>query len=75
MVDHRLLIVTELADASLMDRFADFGLVKDLVDQVHSLVSGLTPVYAAPETFHGTASQWSDQYSLAVVYQQPWNHR
>ncbi len=122
--EHRLLIVSELADCSLLDRFlecrqqglnglprnelirhlreaaealdylwqqhglqhldikpenllllcghakvADFGMVKDLFDQSHSLVSGLTPIYAAPEALHGNASRWSDQYSLAVVYQ------
>ncbi len=125
VVEKRLVIVTELADRSLMDRFrecteadlpgvprdellrylrdaaealdymldhhslqhldikpdnllllcdhvkvADFGLVKDVVDQTNTFIGGLTPVYAAPETFSGTASRHSDQYSLAVVYQQ-----
>lgn len=51
-------------------KVADFGLVKDL--------SGLTalgnhcysPLYAAPELFEGSASPSSDQYSLAIVYQE-----
>jgi hypothetical protein len=29
---------------------------------------GLTPAYAAPEFFNGQATQWSDQYCLAVSY-------
>ena len=31
---------------------------------------GVTPVYAAPETFDGWVSRFSDQYSLAIVYQE-----
>jgi eukaryotic-like serine/threonine-protein kinase len=31
---------------------------------------GITPVYAAPETFDGRVSRFCDQYSLAVVYQE-----
>ncbi len=51
-------------------KVADFGLVKELADQGNTLLGGLTPVYAAPEVFAGCASRQSDQYSLAVVYQQ-----
>jgi serine/threonine protein kinase len=51
-------------------KVADFGLVKDLKDH-KVLVSGyFSPIYAAPETFEGKVSQCSDQYSLAIVYQE-----
>ncbi len=50
---------------------ADFGLVKGLQsDATMSLVSGLTPIYAAPEVFDDQPTQFSDQYSLAIVYQE-----
>jgi serine/threonine protein kinase len=125
VVDGQLIIVTELADMSLKDRFeqassdgsghiprdellgylrdaadaldymsenhslqhldvkpenlllvggrikvADFGLVKQLHDVTASMMGGLTPVYAPPEVFDGQPSQRSDQYSLAIVYQE-----
>lgn len=51
-------------------KVADFGLVKDLKDH-KVLVSGyFSPIYAAPETFEGKISLSSDQYSLAIVYQE-----
>ncbi len=125
VVDGQLLIVTELADGSLKDRYdeylqkkavgipwdelirymrdaadvldymseehslqhldikpenlllladrvkvADFGLVKDIHDATASMMGGLTPLYAPPEVFDGRPSRWSDQYSLAIVYQE-----
>ncbi len=125
VVDGQLLIVTELAEASLKERFdacretglpgiprdelmrymrdtadvldfmneqhslqhldikpenllllagrvkvADFGLVKDIHDATASLMGGLTPFYAPPEVFDGRPSRRSDQYSLAIVYQE-----
>ncbi len=125
VVDGQLLIVTELAEASLKDRFeevckegetgiereellrymrdaadvldymcgehslqhldikpenilllagrvkvADFGLVKDIHDTTASLMGGLTPLYAPPEVFDGRPTLWSDQYSLAIVFQE-----
>lgn len=125
IVDGQLLIVTELADSSLKDRFeecraqglpgiprdellrhlrdaadaldymsdqhslqhldvkpenllllggrikvADFGLVKDIHDHTASMMGGLTPVYAPPEVFEGRPSRRSDQYSLAILYQE-----
>src|SRR2546423_1974325 len=52
-------------------KVADFGLVKHLERQSASgLLGGVTPLYAPPETFTGKISQTSDQYSLAVVYQE-----
>lgn len=125
IVDSQLLIVTELADASLFDRFkeyrdagnmgiprdrlleflkdsadaldylchkhdlqhldvkpgnfllvadrvkvADFGLIKDVQRHSMSMLSGLTPTYAAPEMFDGRPGRYSDQYSLGVMYQE-----
>ena len=59
-----LLIVSEHA------KVADFGLVKSIQDAKHSLMSGMTPAYAAPELFDGQPGEKSDQYSLAIVYQE-----
>lgn len=49
-------------------KVADFGLVKDLEGHTATVTGGVTPVYAAPETFDGWVSRNSDQYSLAIVY-------
>lgn len=124
VVDGQLMIVTELADMSLKDRFAacteagmpaipreellgylrdaadaldfltenslqhldvkpenlllvggrvkvaDFGLVREIQDRTCSMMGGMTPVYAAPESFDGRPNAFSDQYSLAIVYQE-----
>lgn len=51
-------------------KVADFGLVKDIRDAAQSLMSGMTPAYAAPEMFDGRPGHASDQYSLAAVYQE-----
>jgi hypothetical protein len=52
-------------------KVADFGLVKHLERLSGSgLLGGVTPLYAAPETFSGQISDRSDQYSLAIVYQE-----
>src|SRR5438270_7860934 len=51
-------------------KVADFGLVKDFQGVVASMTGGVTPVYAAPETFDGLVTRFSDQYSLAIVYQE-----
>ncbi len=51
-------------------KVGDFGLLKDLRDEDCSVVGGLTPVYAPPELFDGRPSMHSDQYSLAVMYQE-----
>jgi hypothetical protein len=50
---------------------ADFGLVRHLeLQSTSNLMGGATPLYAAPETFNGDLSPHSDQYSLAIVYQE-----
>jgi serine/threonine protein kinase len=55
-------------------KVADFGLVSSLGDerngQSPTRQGGVTPLYSAPELLRGTLSRNSDQYSLAVVYQQ-----
>jgi hypothetical protein len=52
-------------------KVADFGLVKELASRTqNSLVSGMTPTYASPEMFDDNPSAYSDQYSLAIVYQE-----
>ena len=51
-------------------KVGDFGLAK-LLDGIRATVTGgVTPVYAAPETFEGWVSKFSDQYSLAIVFQE-----
>lgn len=51
-------------------KVADFRLVKDVKNSDASLVGGMTPLYAAPEVFRGQPSRQSDQYSLAILYQE-----
>ena len=54
-------------------KVADFGLVHHLGDDGDPSPTrrgGVTPLYSAPEMLRGTLSRHSDQYSLAVVYQQ-----
>ncbi|MDA1180348.1 MAG: protein kinase, partial [Planctomycetota bacterium] len=51
-------------------KVADFGLVKQIHDATASLLGGLTPLYAPPELFDGRPTRTSDQYSLAIVYQE-----
>src|SRR3989454_4396398 len=51
-------------------KVADFGLVKHLRQNSSGLLGGVTPLYAPPETFNGKISETSDQYSLAIVYQE-----
>jgi len=51
-------------------KVADFGLVKDIRHVSQSLMSGMTPTYAAPELFDGRPCRETDQYSLAIVYQE-----
>ena len=55
-------------------KVADFGLVYRLpdadADPSARRRGGATPVYASPETLQGSLSPYSDQYSLAIVYQQ-----
>lgn len=51
-------------------KVADFGLVKQLEGNTATATGGVTPVYATPEAFDGRVSRFSDQYSLAIVYQE-----
>jgi serine/threonine protein kinase len=54
-------------------KVADFGLVNSAAGKngCSATFQGMsTPLYASPELFHGTISPQSDQYSLAVVYQE-----
>ena len=51
-------------------KVADFGQVKDLQGMMATVTGGITPVYAAPETFDGMITPYCDQYSLACVYQE-----
>ena len=55
-------------------KVADFGLVNRLPERTPrrrpSATAALTPLYASPEILQGTLSRHSDQYSLAIVYQQ-----
>ena len=60
-------------------KVADFGLVGDLgnVNKANdggeedgSGPVGITPLYVSPEVLQGRASPFSDQYSLAIVYQE-----
>ena len=51
-------------------KVADFGLAKDFEGARGTMTGGVTPVYAAPETFEGYLSRYTDQYSLAIVFQE-----
>lgn len=60
-------------------KIADFGLVTDLgcfndgsqtATQASEQLTGITPLYVAPETLQGRVHNNSDQYSLAIVYQE-----
>jgi hypothetical protein len=51
-------------------KVADFGLVKDLHGIQGVITGGVTPFYAAPETFNDVVSVHCDQYSLAIVFQE-----
>src|SRR5829696_6255563 len=51
-------------------KVADFGLAKSFEGNRGTVTGGVTPVYAAPETFEGYASLYTDQYSLGIVYQE-----
>src|SRR5262249_37837883 len=52
-------------------KVGDYGLVARLdPDGERAGHRGLTPKYVSPEALHGEPSQRSDQYSLALVYQE-----
>ncbi|WP_029630151.1 protein kinase domain-containing protein [Zavarzinella formosa] len=50
-------------------KVADFGLARHLERQSSSgILAGISPQYAAPETFTSRITKHSDQYSVAIVY-------
>lgn len=51
-------------------RLADFGLVQSLGQRNGVLGAGISALYAAPEIFHGRIHRASDQYSLAITFQE-----
>src|SRR5262249_42751748 len=51
-------------------KVADFGMVKDLEGMTVTMTGTFTPAYGAPETFDNKASKTTDQFSLAIVYQE-----
>src|SRR5262249_19441414 len=52
-------------------KVADFGLVKELASRTqNSMVAGMTPTYSSPEMFDDAPSSQSDQYMLAIGYQE-----
>jgi eukaryotic-like serine/threonine-protein kinase len=51
-------------------KIGDFGLVKDVEGKLANVTGGFTAVYSAPESFEGYVTRFSDQYSLAIVYQE-----
>jgi serine/threonine protein kinase len=51
-------------------KVADFGLAKAFEGVRGTVTGGVTPVYAGPETFEGYVSRYTDQYSLAIVFQE-----
>jgi serine/threonine protein kinase len=60
-------------------KVADFGLVTDLLPmnngaqsatQASDQLTGITPLYVSPETLQGKMHANSDQYSLAIVFQE-----
>ena len=52
-------------------KVGDFGLVNTLTTSPGQTAPGaITPLYASPEVFQGRISRHSDQYSLAIVFQE-----
>src|SRR5262245_30406556 len=51
-------------------KVADFGLVNSLRNAGRIQLGAISPLSAAPELFLGKLSRHSDQYSLAIVYQE-----
>ena len=49
-------------------KVGDFGLLASLVESRSRNLTGITPLYAAPELFEGRPTPFSDQFSLAISY-------
>jgi serine/threonine protein kinase len=51
-------------------KVGDFGLVREISLNAGASIGGMSPAYSAPESFTGEFSLYSDQYALAIVYQE-----
>lgn len=51
-------------------KLADFGLVDTMANNAKKTSRAMTPAYSAPEAFRGSVSRFTDQYSLAIVFQE-----
>ena len=51
-------------------KVGDFGLVREVCHHAGTSMGGLSPAYTSPESFTGEVSLYSDQYGLAIVYQE-----
>jgi len=51
-------------------KIGDFGLVREVCQLSGASTGGLSPAYAAPESFTSEVSLYADQYGLAIVYQE-----
>jgi hypothetical protein len=51
-------------------KVGDFGQAADLPLLKTGFKGGTNPIYAAPEVFDGSPGPFTDQYSLAVIYQE-----
>jgi serine/threonine protein kinase len=51
-------------------KVSDFGQVVDLQTHKSGFKGGSNPIYSAPEIFDGSPGASSDQYSIAIIYQE-----
>src|SRR5207237_10248197 len=69
-LQHRHVTRWNLLLAVGLIKVRDCGLAKDIHHATASMMGGLTPIYAPPAVFEGRPTRKSDQYSLAIVYQE-----